>query len=235
MINVLVAIQARSGSKRLPKKCLEFIDEITMVDHVVGAAKMSAGFINYKKDTLGLQISVSLLIPHEDPIKESMIGQCFIVEGPEENVLERFRLATKQFNPDYVVRLTADCPLLIPTLITKHILSAVQKELDYCSNTFDEMRSMPDGYDVEVISRRLMEWLFTAAQTREEKEHVTILAKSAPPPWAKYGVIIGHNDFSNIKFSVDTKEELEFVRANKASISQKIERAKSKKMLIFRF
>jgi spore coat polysaccharide biosynthesis protein SpsF (cytidylyltransferase family) len=231
----MIGIQARSGSKRLPGKSLEYIEDLSMIDWCLAASKMSAGFINYKKDTLGLQISVCLLIPNEDPIKESMIGQSFIIEGPEDNVLERYRLATKQLNPDYIVRLTGDCPLLPPTLITKHILSAVQKELDYCSNTFDEMRSMPDGYDVEVISRRLMEWLFTAAQTREEKEHVTILAKSAPPPWAKYGVIIGHNDFSNIKFSVDTKEELEFVRANKASISQKIERAKSRKYLIFRF
>lgn len=205
-----------------------------MVDHVLGAAKLSAGYINYRKETVGINVSVALLIPFGDPIKEEMEGSAFIIEGPEENVLERFRLATKQLNPDYVVRITADCPLIIPTIITRHVTAAVQKGLDYCSNSFDELRTFPDGYDCEVISRRLMDWLFINAQTREEKEHVTILAKSNPPPWAKYGVIIGHNDFSNIKISVDTKDELELVRANKASITDKIERAKKRNYLIFR-
>lgn len=232
--NVLYCIQARSSSKRLPGKSLELIEDTTMIDMVLGAACMSAGYINNRKEILDFHVSVALLIPYDDPIKEALDGSAFIIEGPEHNVLERFKIATKQLNPDYVVRITGDCPLIVPTIITKHILSAAGKDLDYCSNSFDDMRTFPDGYDCEVISRRLMEWLFENAETKEEKEHVTILAKSRPPAWGKYGVILGHNDFSNIKISVDTKEELELVRANKGAISDKIERAKNKKYFIFR-
>lgn len=235
MKHVVIGLQARSGSKRLPGKSLEYIEDLTMIEWVLSAAKMSASFINYKKEQHQIQVSVCLLIPFDDPIKEAMEGSAFIIEGPEDNVLERYRLAAKQLNPDYMVRLTGDCPLLIPTLITKHISAAVSKDLDYCSNSFDEMRTMPDGYDCEVISRRLMEWLFSNATSREEKEHVTILAKSNPPTWAKYGAVIGHNDFSHIKFSVDTKEELEFVRANKAAVMSKVDIAKSRRYSIFRF
>lgn len=235
MINVVIGIQARSGSKRLPGKSLEYIEDMTMIDWVLSAAKQSASFINYKSEDHGIKVSACVLIPYEDPIKEALDGSAFIIEGPEDNVLERYRLASRQLNPDYMVRLTGDCALIIPTLITKHIFSAVQKQLDYCSNSFDDMRTMPDGYDVEVISRRLMEYLFDNARTKEEKEHVTILAKSSPPSWGRYGAIIGHNDFSHIKFSVDTKEELEFVRANKAAVTSKFEEAKRKKYFIFRF
>lgn len=234
MINVTLAIQARSGSKRLPGKSLMLIEDALMVEHVLSAAKQTAGFINNKKEQTDIQANVCLLVPHNDPIKEALAG-AVIIEGPEDNVLERFRLAQRKFNPDYMVRLTGDCPLIASTLITKHIVSAVTKGLDYCSNSFDEMRSFPDGYDCEVISSRLMEWLIENASSREEKEHVTILAKTSPPSWARYGVILGHNDLSFVKVSVDTKEELDFVRANKSAMTNKLELAKQKKMQIFRF
>lgn len=235
MTHVAIGVQARSGSKRLPGKSLALIEDSTMVDLVVSCARQSAKFLNQRQDKLGLKVDYCLLIPNDDPIKEVMDEASMIIEGPEDNVLERYRLMTRKLNPDYVVRITGDCPLLIPSLISKHILTAVHEKLDYCSNSFDEMRTMPDGYDCEVMSRRLMEWLFENAETREEKEHVTIMAKTSPPPWLKSGVIIGHNDFSHIKFSVDTKEELDFVRTNKAMVSAKLDIAKRKNFSIVRF
>lgn len=205
-----------------------------MVEHVLVAAKQCAAFLNNKKEQTQIQANVCLLIPNDDPIKEAMAGT-MIIEGPEDNVLERFRLAQRQFNSDYMVRLTGDCPLIVPTLITKHIFTAVIKGLDYCSNSFDDLRSFPDGYDCEVMSKRCMEWLFENASSREEKEHVTLLAKTNPQTWLKYGVILGHNDLSFVKISVDTKEELDLVRKNKADMNQKLETAKNKKYQIFRF
>jgi spore coat polysaccharide biosynthesis protein SpsF len=235
MTSVLYAIQARSGSKRLPGKSLALIEDAVLIDHVIGAAKLSASYFNARKTNFDINVNVALLIPTNDPIKDEMSGCCFIFEGPEDNVLERFKIASRQLMPDYVVRITGDCPLIIPTIISKHVLSAIENGLDYCSNSFDDMRTFPDGYDCEVMSKKMMEWLFENAKSREEKEHVTILAKTNPPVWGKYGVILGHNDFSHIKISVDTKEELDLVRANKQAMSEKLVRAKNRNYRIFRF
>lgn len=233
-INVLVCIQARSTSKRLPGKSLEMIDDMVMVDHVLDAAKKAAFLFNRQRMTNGSGASACLLVPSGDPLVEAMAGNV-IFQGSEDDVLSRFETAVSKLSPDYVVRLTADCPLITETIIYRHIHCAVEDGLDYVSNTVPGMSTFIDGHDVEVISTKLMRWLFRTVTTSHDKEHVTTLIKSSPPGWAKLGTIIGRIDLSHIKLSVDTKEELEFVRRNKESVNQKLKLAKDKKYKIFRF
>lgn len=234
MTEVMIGVQARSGSKRLPGKSLEIIDDAIMVEHVLNAAKSSAYYFNNRRSEYGLNVTSCLLIPIDDPLKEELAGS-FIVEGSEDNVLSRYAAAAQKYNAEYIVRVTGDCPLLLPTIITKHIISSINYKLDYCSNSFDELRTYIDGYDVEVLSRRMLNWLSANAESRHDKEHVTTLCKRQAPPWAKFGVLIGHLDLSHVKLSVDTKDELDAVRKNKESLKSKLDLAKEKGMQIFRF
>jgi spore coat polysaccharide biosynthesis protein SpsF len=226
--SILIAIQARSTSKRLPGKSLELIDDRTMVGHVYDAALQSAQFMNsvYRTD-------VALLVPYGDKIKEWFAGS-HIIEGPENDVLARFESAYKKLVPDYIVRLTADCPLIIPTIITKHIQVAVTHKRDYVTNTFNDMRTYVDGYDVEVISSRLFQWLMERAKTPYDREHVTTVIRDSAPPWARMASIMGFIDLSHIKLSVDTIDELNEVRKNKEGLTQKLKLAKEKGYQVYR-
>lgn len=234
MVEVLIAIQARSGSKRLPGKSLEIIEDAIMVEHVLEAARGSAKFINRKSPGININVSVKLLVPTDDPLKDSF-GPGVIIEGPENDVLSRYDIAIRACDPDYICRITGDCPLIISPIISKHIIQAVGARLDYCSNTITDLRTFVDGYDVEVVSRRLMNWCIDNAEADLDREHVTTLIKACPPKWAKFGAVFSHLDLSDIKLSVDTKEDLEQVRHRKESLSRKIKLAEEKGYNISRF
>lgn len=233
-VNVLVVIQARSGSKRLPGKSLSLIEDKTMVGHVLSAAQCAARFISNSRGGVPLHASVVLAVPYGDPLLKEFEGQ-IIIEGDEADVLSRYETAFKMFYPDYVVRVTGDCPLILPTIISKAVFSAINGELDYCSNAYEDVRTFIDGFDVEVISKRAMQWLIENAISEGDKEHVTPHIRKRPPSWAKFGVLMAHVDLSHVKLSVDTSEDLESVRKLKRSLFEKISLARERGYAVYRF
>jgi spore coat polysaccharide biosynthesis protein SpsF (cytidylyltransferase family) len=234
MVKILIGIQARSTSQRLPGKSLERIEAITMTDHVLEACKSVANHINKKESKFKTHCDVALLVPTGDILAERYQGE-FVVTGGEMDVLSRYLNAVKLFDPDYVVRITGDCPLINPPLVTKHIVTAIQDKLDYCSNVYEEVRTFIDGYDVEVISREVMDWLADEVTMPYDREHVTTYFRSHTPKWASVGTVIGHIDLSHIKLSVDTSNDLEAVRANKRLILSKVDHARELGHKVYRF
>lgn len=233
-VSVLIAVQARSGSKRLPGKSLRLIDDASMISHVFNTAKLSASFVNRASGNTSISAQCCLVIPKDDPIKEHFDSDV-IVEGPEDDVLERYRLAFDLYKPDFIVRITGDCPLIIPTIITKHIVSAVGLGLDYCSNAFEDLRTFVDGYDVEVISADAFDYIVEGATAALDKEHVTTFLRRERPRWAKFGVVMGHIDLSDIKLSVDTIEDFNEVVRRKKLLDNKTLLAQEKGYAVFRF
>ena len=76
------------------------------------------------------------------------------------DVLDRFFNSVQPYNPDYVVRLTSDCPLIDANLIDNFIKIYKRKKSSYLSNTYhlidnkfvkNEKSYYPDGLDIEVF------------------------------------------------------------------------------------
>ena len=76
------------------------------------------------------------------------------MRGPVDDVLTRYVMAVEATAADVVIRLTADCPLLDPTLIAMCVRAFDPSELDYLST--NHPRSVPHGLDVEVVSARAL-------------------------------------------------------------------------------
>lgn len=228
MSKVLIAIQARSTNSRLPGKCNMEINGKTMLEWVIGAAQRSAQYIN--KGNRGLEAQVALVIPVGDKLAERYETRrdLTLVTGPEQDVLTRYKKAADQLNPDFTVRITSDCPLIPPYVISKHIIIAEKYGYDYVSNVHPTVRMAPDGWDCEVISNKMLEWVDKIAIKDHDREHVTTLIRDNPPKWAKIANVLGHGEFSHLKLSVDTQEDLEFVRTYQKICSDKIEKAKSR-------
>ncbi len=235
MINVLIGIQARSTSKRLPQKSIALIDAQTVTDHVITACTSAADHINKQKTKVPIHAQVALLVPDGDQLADLFMDKVPIIQGPEDDVLARYMMAMEHFKPDYLVRVTGDCSLITAPIISKHVLCAVFDKLDYCANVYEECRTYVDGYDCEVISSDLMDWVSVNAEESYDREHVSTYIRSHKPQWAKFGAVIGYIDLSEIKLSVDTTEDLERVRANKRAVNEKLNKAKQRSYLVYRF
>lgn len=217
---VLIGIQARSTSQRFPRKVFEKIGNQTMLQHVTTHCKRAADYLNKGINT-PLDAQVVLLVPEGDEIvtRAERLG-VEVLEGPEDDVLTRYASAARAKKADFVVRITADCPLIPPFLISKHVMLAVEKGYDYLSNVFEEMRTAPDGFDCEVLSAQLMAYLDQYAVTKEYREHVTLMVRREPPRSSKIGCVVSYLDLSGVKLSVDTPEDLERVRAQHAHVQK---------------
>jgi spore coat polysaccharide biosynthesis protein SpsF len=171
-------------------------------------------------------MNVALVVPFKDEIVSAYRGKAIIVEGPEEDVLSRYWLAAEKLNADYVVRITADCPLLPSYLITKHIKVAIINNFDYCSNVHEQFRTAIDGFDVEVVSRRALKWANETAVAPDEREHVTkILRGDKVPSDFTIGHIIGQLNQAHLKLSVDSPEDLTRVREEYHKVKEAIKAA----------
>lgn len=208
-MKVLIGIQARSGSTRLPRKAFELISGRTMLDRVIDNCRIAADYIRGQNRH---QVTVAVLTPTGDPIVEEFQKRVEVIQGPEFDVLARYKVAVDQMAPDMVVRVTGDCPLLPPPSISYLTNMAIDRGYDYLSNSDDRCRTSIDGSDCEVFSRRIFDVAAEHASAPYDREHVTPFMRRSPPEWAKLGMAMHHFDLSSAKLSVDTKEDLERVR-----------------------
>lgn len=223
--NVVIGVQARSNSSRLPNKISKRLGSRSIIYHVINNCRSSLGYINAYTHKSGINVKLVVVAPDEDPIISKLRG-LDVVTGPEENVLTRYGNVFTRYNPDFLVRITADCPLLPPYLITKTIYTGVKGNYDYLSNTDERFRTFADGYDVEFISRRAFVWADRNSVEAYDREHVTPILRREPPNEFKLGHIIGHLDLSACKLSLDTPEDYDTIRYQYESVNKKLKRAR---------
>jgi spore coat polysaccharide biosynthesis protein SpsF (cytidylyltransferase family) len=217
-IRVAIGIQARSTSTRFPQKVFQDVCGKPLLQWVVDAAKESAQYISRPNMSRMIDAKVYILTPKGDPIKEKFFSSAQIVEGDEHDVLSRYKALLDISNADYIVRLTGDCPLIPPPVITKAINVAVINSYDYVSNVDERLRLSFDGMDCEVLSSNLLRYLDKHCWAQKDREHVTLMARRKLPDEFTTAHIVGYLDLSGIKLSVDTPEDLEAVRQQKGRV-----------------
>jgi len=131
--------------------------------------------------------------------------------GSENDVMSRYYECCKQYNPDTVVRMTADCPLIDPEIIDKVVQKFKDDNVDYCANTVPPEKSkFPDGSDIEVFSMKALEMANTEVQDEHRREHVTFqFWQDLNYTSSQY---IQDKDWSNYRITVDYPEDFEVVR-----------------------
>jgi spore coat polysaccharide biosynthesis protein SpsF len=208
---VLIAIQARSASTRFPGKIYEEIGSKMVLTHVIDAAKKAK---KYCERSGKMVCEIAVLYPDGDQriLDTFKSAGVLMIAGPEHDVLARYLAAQRYTAADYVVRLTSDCPLVFPFIISKHINVAVYNRMDYVSNVDEECRMFADGLDCEAISANAIAWLSENAKTPEEREHVTLAIRKKNSQTLSKAFISSQLDTSAMKLSIDTQEDLDRVR-----------------------
>ena len=130
--------------------------------------------------------------------------------GPRDDVLARFvDVLGDRAGP--VVRITGDCPLIDPQVVDATIaLFLTTSGCMYASNL--EPRGFPDGLDVEVVDADALRAIADKDLSPAEREHVTAAIRSQPERFSAAS-LRGTEELGRLRWTVDTPEDLAFVRA----------------------
>lgn len=202
-MRVVAIVQARMGSTRLPGKALREIGGETMLAQVARRALRS--------ELIDDVVVATTLNPADDAIIEecSRLGLQYF-RGSEGDLLDRYCRAAEAFDADPVVRITSDCPLIDPEVIDKVIRAFLSVCPDYASNTL--VCTYPRGLDLEVFKAAALKKAWEKASKPHERTHVTPYIYQHPESFSLLPVT-GTADYSRLRWTVDTREDLEFVRA----------------------
>jgi spore coat polysaccharide biosynthesis protein SpsF len=132
------------------------------------------------------------------------------VRGPEQDVLSRFAVALDSHPADRIVRLTADCPLADPEIVSAAMALAVRTGADYTSNSL--VRTYPDGLDVEVVTATALRQAIDEATDAVEREHVTPYVYRRTSRYRLAALCID-DALGGERWTVDTAADLDRVRA----------------------
>jgi spore coat polysaccharide biosynthesis protein SpsF len=161
---VSIVIQARMSSSRFPGKVLAPLHGRPILHHVIAAARAVAGVRH-------VAVATSTQ-PSDDPLAAyaSVLGVT-VVRGPLDDVLERFRQCARLFGTEWIVRLSADSPLVDPFVI-EHVMQArLEHAYDVVTTVFP--RTFPKGQNVEAIRTSALLALRDTELTDDDREHVT--------------------------------------------------------------
>lgn len=200
---IAVIIQARTTSTRLPNKVLmELTPGKSMLWHLIERLKLAK-----KID------EIILAIPDT---KENDVLEKFAKEnnlkyfrGSEKDVLLRYYETAKAFKVDIIARITSDCPLIDPETVDKVVAEHLRSKADYTANVLK--RTFPKGLDVEVLSFEALEKSFKETKERSDREHVTLYIREHPEKFKRVN-LENEKNLSHLRWTVDEKEDLEFVR-----------------------
>ncbi|BAY26014.1 acylneuraminate cytidylyltransferase [Calothrix sp. NIES-2100] len=201
-MKIVAIIQARMGSTRLPGKVMKQLFGESVLFHVIARVKACS---------LVDEIVVATTKDLADDVIVEAAEKCDVkwFRGSEDDVLERYYLAAKEYQADVIVRVTSDCPLFDAEVLT-WMLEYFQTEtshgleIDYLSNCL--RRSYPRGLDAEVFTFKVLERAFQEAHHAYEREHVTPYIYENPEIFSLHNQT-NDDDLSDYRWTLDTEED----------------------------
>ncbi|QEU12676.1 NTP transferase domain-containing protein [Dermabacter vaginalis] len=190
-------MQARTGSSRLPRKVLRPLAGRPVLEWMVRAARAAQGI-----DDVVIATSTSDKDDEVETLGKRLGAK--VVRGSEDDVLSRFMLAIDATDADAVVRLTADCPLCDPKLISAIVsMWRVDPSLDYVATTL--IRTLPRGLDVELASRSALQVANEEAESFH-RIHVTSYLYDSKSAFRTMGLVV-QPAANDLRVTLDTAED----------------------------
>ncbi len=208
---VVAIIQARMSSTRLPGKVLLKIKDKSILWHIVNRLKFSK-YIN--KIIISTSTSKS-----DDKIELFAKGNNIdYFRGSENDVLDRIYKTALKFSADIILRINGDCPCVDPFLIDDLIKMFETQNYDHVGIATGagainiKENKYPDGLDAECFSFETLKNTWGNAKSSIDREHVT------PYMWKvkgrfKNGILYSKIDYSNIRLSLDYKEDFYLIES----------------------
>ena len=198
----IAIIQARFGSSRLPGKILADICGKPVLQWVVERVQKSA-----RVD----EVLVATSIERDNLPVFKLCADLGVraFAGSENDVLDRYYQLAKLLRPEYVIRVTADCPCYDWTVLDEAI-EALRPETDYLSD-FGE--TLPDGLDIEIMRFAALEAAWREAKLPSDREHVTQFIRKHPERFAHQDFACPHGDLGHLRWTLDEEADLALIKS----------------------
>ena len=191
------------SSIRLPGKVLMKLDKKhTVLDYLINQLKHSK--------LLGKIIIATTNLEEDNAIVNfAKKNEIEYFRGESDDVLDRYYQCAKNFSSDNILRITADNPLVDPTVIDDLIINYQKSSCDYASTNL--ARTYPFGIDAEIFSFNTLEKTWKNAILPSEREHVS-------PYMKKNSKIFKHFNLRNkikvplVRLTIDREVDLELFR-----------------------
>ena len=194
-----VFLQARIDSTRLPGKALLPLAGRTVIEHVMEALA-------------GIDADVHVLLTDDsgfDALKPYAENCGFdIFRGPKDDVLRRFALAARHYQPEYIIRATGDNPLVSPFLAGTILSRHRSAKADYSG-----FSGGPLGSGVEVVNAGALLRAEKEAEESYEREHVTPFIYRRPGEFRIHRPLVPKEYYMpDARITLDTEADYEFIR-----------------------
>lgn len=235
MPKTIAIIQGRMGASRLPGKVLLDISGKPMIQHVIERTQRAR--------TLDAVTVATTTDPSDDPVAAFAVSMGIPhTRGSLHDVLDRYYQAAKTHQAEIIVRITADCPVIDPDLIdqtVKLITHHASLITDFACNRLPPpfSRSFPIGLDVEVCTFAALERAWKESAETFHREHVMPylyegthlvprtpqIAEGISPRGFCIAQLHHAPNYGSLRWTVDTPEDLAFIREVFARLSDKPE------------
>ncbi|AZN38496.1 cytidylyltransferase domain-containing protein [Paenibacillus albus] len=195
-MKTVVIIQARMGSTRLPGKVLKPLGNRTVIEYVVERCQQFM--------TADVIVATSTLASDDRIVEWCLNNQVPYFRGSEEDVLDRYIECAALYSPDYVIRVTADCPF-----VDFEMAKSIQQIMRQRPSDFVAVRgTLPRGLESEMVSLSALQYMNHHGKEQRHREHVTYYAKEYSDLFkiTEYypDVLVQHPE---LRITIDTEED----------------------------
>ncbi len=206
-MNIVIIVQARTGSTRFPGKILKTVlGKPLLLLQLERIAKI---------ETVSQIVVATTTLPEDDVIVDLCdTNGISVFRGHKTDLLDRHYKAGLEFDADVVVKIPSDCPLIDPAIIDKVLQFYIDNldDYDYVSNLHPA--TYPDGNDVEVIPMTFLQTAWMHAEKSFELEHTTPYIWDNPERFRIGNVEweAGLDYSMSHRFTIDYPMDFEFIK-----------------------
>lgn len=213
-MSVTAFVQSRMLSSRLLGKALLPLHGAPMLMRVVGRVRQAK------------RVDRIVVVTGESPSNDAIRAVCqqYHVDcfsGHDTDLLERFVAAKRVYDDTWILRITADCPLIDPWLLDRLVKQTQDARADYgvvVTGASDVgYPRYADGLDAELLSDVALRYAYRYTTKPSDREHVTRVLWRMPRPLPTK-LVIPAVDEGHERWTVDTLDDYVKVAAAYAAL-----------------
>jgi len=183
-MKIVAIIEARMTSSRLPGKVLMEVLSKPILHYLIS---------RLKRVRLLNEIVLATTTNSTDDILVDFANKENIknYRGSENDVMARVFEAAESVDADLIVEITGDCPIVDPNIVEQVIQTYINNNYDYVNNV--NVRSYPDGMDVQVFSKNVLERSLKMTKEALDHEHVTLHIRNHPEIFSHLNLVAPKN------------------------------------------